>query len=1026
MASSILQICVFAAVMFFVGRLRFTKKSMGERTFWCAAFLLFAAAFGLRIWLGLTSEGFSTDMDTFKAWARITNEVGFHRIYREDIFLDYPPGYLYVLTLLEKWRLFLGLDAADPVFTLLMKLPSILADLFCGGVLLHFGKKRLGQVSALFLSAAYLFCPAVYLNSAQWGQADSFCTAILLCSLLLLYREKYLPSAAVYGIAIACKPQMLIFAPVYIFFAIRQKRFWHLLGGIACSVVVLLIIATPFTRNFQYFWLVEKYQATMDYYNYYSVNAYNFWCLLSMNWVTLPEGFAGTVLNLLGPAIATLLCGVLFLFSKKKETIFIAPAVLMSAMYFFSVKMHERYLFPALLFLLLAYVFEKDRRLLWVFAANSLSHYLNVSFVLWQFHNSANGYDPNTGLTIFFASLQTLAFLYLLWVVCLVYCKGEHQHGVVYHPVPFPEKPFPATRFGRRDWVCMAVVTLLYGVVAFWNLGSHTTALTAWTPQAGDSVVLQTEKSSNLLCYLPGLTPDQNHYAARVGSSIRVETSTDGEHWVTCGETENTGIFAWEMYSLSTPGNYVRLTALDDSVTINEVGLRAVPEESYQAITLLSGEGENLLDEQETVPLYVTYENSSYFDEIYHARTAYEHILGLEPYECTHPTLGKLIISLGIRLFGMNPFGWRFMGTLFGVLMLPVFYHLLFVLFGKTSLSLAGTLLFAFDFMHFTQTRIATIDTYAVFFLLLMYDFMVLFIRQDPLRKPLRKLLLPLLACGVFTGIGIASKWTAAYGALGLAVLYFGKMAVSLRQNRRAENKSKLWKRWGVLCLWCCLFFLLIPFAIYFAAFLPITTLPHNIDHVFGAFVNYQVTMFRYHSQLVAEHFFASPWYEWPLDIRPIWYFMEENSNSLGQYSTISAMGNPLLWWSCLIAFFASLVLWFKKKTGPITLGLVAFLSVYLPWVLVPRLTFIYHYFTSVPFLIVLLLAVGGYLLQKPFCRRQIMFGETAGFTVGSVILWCFVGLEILLFLVFFPVISGFPVDKSYAEGLRLLPTWYF
>ena len=78
----------------------------------------------------------------------------------------------------------------------------------------------------------------------------------------------------------------------------------------------------------------------------------------------------------------------------------------------------------------------------------------------------------------------------------------------------------------------------------------------------------------------------------------------------------------------------------------------------------------------------------------------------------THP--GKLIISLGIRIFGMNL--WLAVyGALFGVLMLPVLYHLLKQLFGRTRLCTAGTLLFAFDFMHFTQTRIATIDTYAVF-----------------------------------------------------------------------------------------------------------------------------------------------------------------------------------------------------------------------------------------------------------------------------------------------------------------------
>lgn len=74
-------------------------------------------------------------------------------------------------------------------------------------------------------------------------------------------------------------------------------------------------------------------------------------------------------------------------------------------------------------------------------------------------------------------------------------------------------------------------------------------------------------------------------------------------------------------------------------------------------------------------------------------------------------------MSLGIRVFGMNPFGWRIMGTLFGIGMLPFMYFFGRRLFrGKTWAASALTFLFAFDFMHFTQTRIATIDVYGTFF----------------------------------------------------------------------------------------------------------------------------------------------------------------------------------------------------------------------------------------------------------------------------------------------------------------------
>ena len=77
--------------------------------------------------------------------------------------------------------------------------------------------------------------------------------------------------------------------------------------------------------------------------------------------------------------------------------------------------------------------------------------------------------------------------------------------------------------------------------------------------------------------------------------------------------------------------------------------------------------GDALFDEQSEVPDTISQLNSMYFDEIYHARTAYEFLHGLPTYENTHPPLGKIFIALGVAIFGMNPFGWRIMGTLFGI-----------------------------------------------------------------------------------------------------------------------------------------------------------------------------------------------------------------------------------------------------------------------------------------------------------------------------------------------------------------------
>ena len=83
--------------------------------------------------------------------------------------------------------------------------------------------------------------------------------------------------------------------------------------------------------------------------------------------------------------------------------------------------------------------------------------------------------------------------------------------------------------------------------------------------------------------------------------------------------------------------------------------------------------------------------------------------------------------------------------------MLPLLYIFIKNLFGKTLVAACGTIVFAFDFMHFVQTRIATIDTYGVLFILLMFYFMYRYFVK-PYDAPLRQTILPLfLSCLLYT-----------------------------------------------------------------------------------------------------------------------------------------------------------------------------------------------------------------------------------------------------------------------------------
>ena len=166
--------------------------------------------------------------------------------------------------------------------------------------------------------------------------------------------------------------------------------------------------------------------------------------------------------------------------------------------------------------------------------------------------------------------------------------------------------------------------------------------------------------------------------------------------------------------------------------------------------------------------------------------------------------------------------------------------------------------------MHFVQTRIATIDTYAVFFILLMYLFMYGFITTGSRRE--------LALSGIFFGIGAASKWTCIYAGAGLAVIWL--IYVIREAKAQRLDMRGFWK----LCGFCVIFFVVIPCLIYYFAYIPYGTArsisPFSAEYLRMVLDN-QSYMFNYHSGIVAEHPYSSRWYQWVLDIRPILYYLE-------------------------------------------------------------------------------------------------------------------------------------------------------
>lgn len=791
-----------------------------------------------------------------------------------------------------------------------------------------------------------------------------------------------------------------------------------------------------------------------------------------------------TMVGLVAMALPFVMVLPMFIRSGKLENLALCGGVLFVLLYVFGIKMHERYLFPALFLLGMAYAGRRDRRTLVLLLGLSATAFINEGIVLdnsLRLGSSLGHLNNDTVVLAMLLSAANVALAFLgVWTcrdVCLPVSAADET---LEHPAYLPAKQLekkpgdPRTfkqdvslHWRKRDWLLMLGVTLVYAIVALTNLGSMKAPQNPWVSSTrNEQVIIDLGEHHDDVTML---------YFCQVSySNFSVAVSEDGESWSDdyIADMAEGECFQWKYLTPSYMGKdkygndkrffysqpikfsarYVRITSQQIGLKMNEVIFQDANGDRIPATVIaqlnvmeestLYSDANNIFDEQDTLEGLPSWWNSTYFDEIYHARTAYEHLHGTAPYETSHPPLGKVIMSLGIAIFGMVPFGWRVMGALAGILMLPAMYLLGKQLTKKSSFAFAAALMLALDCQHFTQTRIATIDSYPVLFILFSWLFMLRFMQRDIVRLPLKKLLPDLALSGLFMGLGIASKWIGVYSGAGLAVAFFWTIFRHMRmaatsahllktdKNLSAEDRKILtlrdqttMKRVLVICLWCLLFFVAIPLAIYLLAYIPYFAYAHfdNLKDYLTAVWNAQLSMFSYHSKpgLGMDHPFYSPWYEWIFNQRPMYYASPTYVNTPGWSYAIWCFGNPAIWSAALVGFAYTVFMWAKRhrytlrKDGEtlhwtaadwdVTMPflLLSALSQFLPWVLVPRGTYIYHYFATTPFLMLSIT-----VLFRDITRR---FPKT-----GKWLLGIFLGVCLVMFVAYFPYASG-----------ALTPTWW-
>lgn len=356
--------------------------------------LLFALI--VRVYISSMITGYPNDMACWTAWSSASVGKGLFEVYTNVAFLDYPPGYLFVLYGIGNIAKIANIEVGTEAYYMLLKAPAIISDVAMGWILYRLCIKKLLPTMGLILAFLYIFNPLIILDSAAWGQIDAVLVLVIAGYLIYLYKENIIAASLLFVTGLLIKPQMLFFAPVLavVFIQYIGKRGWlkalkvfliSLFGGAALFAVVVF----PFTQGRQWYWIFAKYMGTISSYNYITLNSANIFGLLGLNWVptsTVKMGLSLGIWGIIGITVTVLLYFVMAFINRDKKNIFILTAMLMTGVYAFGLKMHERYIFPVIVILLIAYIYDNKRSILVKFCVLSTAVFINVAQVLVLIH----------------------------------------------------------------------------------------------------------------------------------------------------------------------------------------------------------------------------------------------------------------------------------------------------------------------------------------------------------------------------------------------------------------------------------------------------------------------------------------------------------------------------------------------------------------------------------------------------------------------------------------------------------------
>lgn len=405
-----------------------------------------------------------------------------------------------------------------------------------------------------------------------------------------------------------------------------------------------------------------------------------------------------------------------------------------------------------------------------------------------------------------------------------------------------------------------------------------------------------------------------------------------------------------------------------------------------------------------------------------------------------HPPLGKWAIAMGMRVFGVNEFGWRIAAAVAGTLMVVLLIRVTRRMTGSTVLACLAGLLLTLDGLHFVQSRVAMLDVFLAAWVLAAFACLVA--DRDAVRRrlavtddddlagwgpslgwrPWR------LAAGVCLGAALATKWSALYYVAVLILLAFfwevgARRIAGISSPLRATVFRSAAPLLAVLVVLPAFVYVVSWFG-WFASSTadqlawdrnwaegnPASGLAGLVPDGLRSWWHYHVAQFTFHDDLRQKHPYQSHPAGWLLLARPVSYYYPAGVGA-GDYGCevescsreVLAIGTPAIWWITIPVLLVLAWLWLAKRDWRPAAVLVMILTAILPWIrddLDGRTMFLFYALPAVPFMCLGLALVAGWLYggAAATARRR----TAAAMGVGA-----YLAIVVINFAYLYPVLAA-------------------